>query len=156
MRGGTLPAMSATTTAIVLSMVAGVAGGVQASLSGALGRRIGVLEAAAFGALVAAVLLTSATIAAGRGVGGLSAALHQPPWLWLTGVMGAVVVGTITYAPARIGTFATIALLIAGQLAAGVVIDAVGLLGSDRIPLTISRVGGLALLAVGAGLVLRR
>jgi transporter family-2 protein len=148
--------MSATTIAIVLSLVAGVAGGVQASLSGTLGRRIGALEAAGFGALVAAALLTVATIAAGRGAGGLAAGIHQPPWLWLTGAMGAVVVATITYAPSRIGTFATIALLIAGQLAAGVVIDALGLLGSDRIPLTISRLGGLALLAAGAGLVLRR
>jgi transporter family-2 protein len=148
--------MSATTIAILLSLVAGVAGGVQASLSGTLGRRIGVLEAAAFGALVAALLLTMATIAAGRGVGGVTAGVHQPAWLWLTGVMGAVVVGTIAYAPSRIGTFATIALLIAGQLAAGVVIDALGLLGSDRIPLTMSRVCGLALLAAGAGLILRR
>jgi transporter family-2 protein len=148
--------MSATTIAIVLSLVAGVAGGVQASLSGTLARRIGVLETAAFGALVATLLLTTATLAAGRGVGGVSAGLHQPPWLWLTGVMGAVVVGTIAYAPSRIGTFATIALLIAGQLTAGVVIDALGLLGSDRIPLTVTRVGGLALLAAGAALVLRR
>jgi transporter family-2 protein len=148
--------MSATSVAIVVSLVAGVAGGMQASLSGTLGRRIGVLDAAAFGALVAALLLTAATVVAGRAVGGVAPGLQQPPWLWLTGVMGAVVVVAITYGPSRIGTFATIALLIAGQLAAGAAIDSLGLLGSGRIPMTLSRAGGLVLLAAGAALVLRR
>jgi len=49
-----------------------------------------------------------------------------------------------------------IGLLIAGQLAAGVVIDALGLFGIERIPIGWERVVGLALLASGSVLVLRR
>lgn len=147
--------MSATSTAIVLSLVAGVAGALQASLAGTLGKRIGVIEAAAFGGLLVAILVTALAIALGKG-GGIGDALKQPPWLWLTGVMGATVVLAITFAPPRIGTFATIALLIAGQLAAAAIVDAFGWLGSDRIPMTLTRASGLILLAAGAFLTLKR
>ena len=50
----------------------------------------------------------------------------------------------------------TIGLLIAGQLVMGVVIDALGLFGLQRIPLTPARLAALVLLAAGAVLVLRR
>ena len=64
--------------------------------------------------------------------------------------MGAIVVLSITFTAPRIGTFATIGLLIAGQLAMGVLIDAFGLFGLEKIPVTPARVIGLVLLAGGA------
>ena len=108
---------SGTAAATGFALAGGIAGGVQVAVAGAFGRRIGVLEATAF---------------------------------------GAVVVTSISYAPSRIGAFATIALLISGQLAAGVLIDSLGLFGSERIPVSAARLAGLALLAGGAALVLRR
>jgi transporter family-2 protein len=147
--------VSATTFAIVLSLAAGVAGAAQASVSGTLGRRIGVLEATAFAAMLGAAIVFAVAVVAGRGPG-IVDGFRQAPWLWLTGPFGALVVVTLTFAPPRLGTFATIALLIGGQLATGVLIDAFGLLGGDRIPLTGTRAVGLALLASGALLVLRR
>ena len=77
-------------------------------------------------------------------------------WLWLGGLFGAVIVLAIAYAPPRIGTFATVALLIAGQLAAGALIDAFGWFGSPRIPVTATRAAGLLLVAAGAALTLKR
>ena len=86
----------------------------------------------------------------------MAAGFREPPWLWLNGVMGAIVVLTITFTAPRIGTFATIGLLIAGQLAMGVLIDYLGLFGLDKIPLSAARIAGLVLLAGGAVLVLKR
>ena len=61
-RGGNgavmLAAVSASGVAIFLSLVAGVAGSVQVAVSGAFGKRIGVLEATAFGSLGAALILS--------------------------------------------------------------------------------------------------
>jgi transporter family-2 protein len=151
-----LAAVSASSVAVMLSLVAGVAGSIQVAVSGAFGRRIGVLEATAFGAIVAALIVVSITLAAGRGLGGISAGLREPQWLWLNGVMGAIVVTTITFTAPRIGTFATIGLLIAGQLFMGVVIDGFGLFGLERIPIGWERVAGLVFLAAGALLVLER
>ena len=150
-----LAPVSGSAFAIGFALVAGVAGSVQVAVSGALGRRIGVLDAAAFGGVVAAAILVAVALAARTG-SGMTSAVREPPWLWIGGAMGAIVVTAVTYSPPRIGAFATIALLIAGQLAMGVTIDAFGLLGSERIPVTWARIAGLALLAGGAALVLKR
>ena len=141
--------------AIVFSLAAGIAGAAQASISGALGRRVGTVGAAGFGVILAAVLVIALALVLGRG-GSVVAAIHEPLWLWLGGLFGAMILLAIAYAPPRIGTFATVALLIAGQLAAGALIDAFGWLGSPRIPVTITRVVGLLLVAAGAALTLRR
>lgn len=138
-----------------MSFAAGLAGAAQASVSGALGKRVGSVQAAAFGAIVAAVLLLVLAVVAGRG-GGISDVFRQPAWLWIPGVFGAGIVLTLAYAPSRIGTFATVALMIAGQLLAGAAIDAFGWLGTERIPVTASRVIGLVLLTAGAALTLKR
>lgn len=148
--------MSASGIAVFLSVVAGLAGSVQVAVSGAFGKRIGVLEATAFGAIGAALIVSAMVLVARQGFGGVAAGLREPPWLWLNGVMGAIVVTTITFTAPRIGTFATIGLLIAGQLAMGVVIDALGLFGLEQIPVGWERVVGLVLLAGGAVLVLQR
>lgn len=141
--------------AVVLSLIAGIGGGLQAAISGTFGRRIGVLEAAAFLAVIGAAALFAVAVAL-RGADGLVEGFRHPPWLWLGGAFGALVVFTLAFSPPRIGTFGTIALLISGQLLAGALIDSFGLLGIDRVPLTLPRVAGFALLALGAILVLRR
>lgn len=147
--------MTGTRLAIVFSLAAGIAGAAQASISGALGRRVGTIGAAGLGVVLAAILVVALAVALGRG-GSIGSALHQPLWLWLGGLFGAVIVLAIAYAPPRIGTFATVALLIAGQLAAGALIDAFGWLGSPRIPVTLARVAGLVLVTAGAALTLKR
>jgi transporter family-2 protein len=147
--------MTGTRLAIVFSLAAGIAGAAQASISGALGRRLGTIGSAGFGVIIAAVLVVALAVALGRG-GSIVAALQQPLWLWLGGLFGATIVLAIAYAPPRIGTFATVALLIAGQLAAGALIDAFGWLGSPRIPVTLARVAGLVLVTAGAALTLKR
>lgn len=147
--------MTGTRLAIVFSLAAGIAGAAQASISGALGRRVGTIGAAGLGVVLAAILVVALAVALGRG-GSIVSALQQPLWLWLGGLFGAVIVLAIAYAPPRIGTFATVALLIAGQLAAGALIDAYGWLGSPRIPVTLARVAGLVLVTVGAALTLKR
>jgi transporter family-2 protein len=148
--------VSASGIAVFLSVVAGLAGSVQVAVSGAFGRRIGVLEATAFGAIGAALIVSALVLITRQGFGGVAAGFREPPWLWLNGLMGAIVVTTITFTAPRIGTFATIGLLIAGQLAMGVVIDALGLFGLEQIPVGWERIVGLALLAGGAVLVLQR
>jgi bacterial/archaeal transporter family-2 protein len=146
--------VSATRIAITMSFVAGLAGAAQASVSGTLGKRVGSVQAAAFGAIVAAVLLIALAVFSGRGAG-IADVARQPAWLLISGVFGAGIVLTLAYAPSRIGTFAAVALMIAGQLLAGAAIDAFGWLGSERIPVTATRVVGLVLLTAGAALTLR-
>jgi bacterial/archaeal transporter family-2 protein len=145
-----------TAVAVVLTLVAGVVGAVQVAVMGRFGTRIGTLPALAFAATVTVGIALVALVAARRSLAGFGDALRAPPWMWLGGVAGTMIVFTITFAAPRIGTFATIGIFIAAQLAMGVVVDRLGLFGLDRIPLEWTRVAGVALLAAGAALALHR
>jgi transporter family-2 protein len=151
-----LARVSASAFTIGFCLLAGIAGALQVAINGALGGRIGVLEATAFNLILSSLLLVAVVFAVRQTAGGIVAGVREPAWLWLGGVMGAIIVTAITLGPPRIGTFATIALLIAGQLAMGVVIDALGLFGVARIPVSWERGLGVALLALGAYLVVKR
>jgi len=121
-----------------------------------LGERIGVLEALAFSTALTAGIAVVILLLARASLAGFERAVHQPWWMLLGGVMGLVIVFSITYAGPRIGVTATVGILIAGQLAMGAVIDRWGLFGSERIALHWPRLAGIALLAVGAALSLRK
>lgn len=133
-----------------------MAGSVQVAVMSRFGDRIGVLEALAFSALGTAVITGVVLVVVRQSADGYVAGVRQPPWLWIGALMGAIVVFTITFAGPRLGTAATIGLLIAGQLAMGALIDRFGLFGLDRIALHWPRVLGIVLLAIGAALSLRK
>ena len=148
--------VSGSAIATALAVAAGLAGSVQVALMSRLGERIGVLEALAFSATVTAGLALVILVFAHQSVSGFARAVHQPWWMLLGGVMGLLIVFTITYAGPRIGVAATVGILIAGQLVMGAAIDRWGLFGSQRIALHWPRLLGIALLAVGAALSLRK
>ena len=142
--------------AALLALAAGLAGSLQAAVMGRLGSRVGTLEALAFASLLQALLTGALVIAIRPGFGGYALSVRQPAWLWLGGVMGGIIVFTITFATPRIGNAATIWILVAGQLAMSVAIDSLGLFGFDRIPVSPTRLAGVVLLAAGAALSLHR
>jgi bacterial/archaeal transporter family-2 protein len=139
-----------------MTAVAGLAGSVQVAIMGRFGERVGVFEALAFSTLLTAVLSFAVLLTARQTVTGYADGFRAPLWLWAAGVMGLIVILSITFATPRIGAAATIGLLIAGQLAMGAVIDRFGLFGLDPIPIGWERALGILLLAVGAALSLRK
>ena len=148
--------MSGGALATTLAVAAGLAGSIQVALMSRLGERIGVLEALGFSATVTAVLAVLALLVVHRSLGAFEQAFRQPWWMLLGGVMGLLIVFTVTYAGPRIGIAATVGILIAGQLVMGAAIDGWGLFRSDRIPLHWPRLLGIVLLAAGAALSLRK
>lgn len=142
--------------AVAMTTVAGLAGSVQVAVMGRFGERIGVFEALAFATLLTAMLSGAVLLIARQSVDAYADGVRSPLWLWSAGVMGLIVILSITFATPRIGATATIGLLIAGQLAMGTVIDRFGLFGLERIPIDATRIVGIALLAVGAALSLKR
>jgi transporter family-2 protein len=142
--------------AVVLSLVAGVAGTVQIAVMGRFGDRLGIVPAFAFASAVAAVVGVIALLAVQRSLTAYVDAFHQPAWMWIGGLMGAFVVFTITLAGPRIGTTATVAVFLVGQFAAAAVVDRYGLFGLERIAVGWPRALGLVLLGVGAALTLKK
>jgi transporter family-2 protein len=146
---------SGTALAVAVTVTAGLAGGIQAAVMGELGERVGIVPALAFATFVSMVLAFALLIAWERSFAGIRAAVDQPVWLWLGGLMGLYIVLAITIAAPRIGVAATIGFVIAGNLVMAAAIDRWGLLGQDEIAITWHRLLGLALLAVGSALTLR-
>jgi transporter family-2 protein len=142
--------------AVVLASAAGLAGAVQAAVMGELGERVGIVPALAFAVFVSLVCALTALLVWERSFAGVRAALHQPAWLWLGGVMSVFIVFAITVGPPRIGVTATIAIVIAGNLVSAAVIDRFGLFGVERVGVAWPRIAGIALLALGAALTLKR
>jgi transporter family-2 protein len=142
--------------ATTLAVAAGLAGSVQVAVMSRLGERIGVGEALGFATLLTAVVAFAGLLIVRRSAEGYVRALHQPWWMLTGGLLGLLIVFTVTYAGPRIGVTATVGILIAGQLVMGAAIDRFGLFGSEKILLHWPRLAGIALLAAGAALSLRK
>jgi transporter family-2 protein len=79
--------------------------------------------------------------------------LSVPAWAYLGGLCGAFYVLISIIALPRLGAVAVIALALVGQQVAAVVIDTFGLFNAPRIPLSGTRLLGVALVAIGVVLV---
>ena len=71
------------------------------------------------------------------------------------GLAGALYVGSIVFTVRALGAGELTAVTIAGQLGLAIVIDHYGWLGVERSPITVAKVAGIALLALGTWLVVR-
>jgi transporter family-2 protein len=146
-----------TAAAASLALVAGLAGSIQVAVMGRFGERIGSFEALAANLIFSSILAVTVLLVLRQSLAGFGDALRSPWWYWVGGGgMGVIVVLSITVVTPRIGAAATIGLLIAGQLAMGVVIDTYGLFGVEKVALSWPRILGVLLLAAGALLALRR
>ena len=102
--------------------------------------------------LAALVLLAVASGA--RVVPGSVAAV--PAWAWFGGLLGATYVAATTVLGPRLGAASFLALTLAGQMFAALLVDHFGVIGFPQSPLTPTRLLGTALLVVGVLLIMRR
>src|SRR5919108_3997232 len=76
-----------------------------------------------------------------------------PWWVWIGGILGAFyVLGSIVTAP-KLGAATLVALILAGQAIASLLVDHYGWVGFEGHPITLVRVAGVVLLAGGVALV---
>lgn len=102
--------------------------------------------------LSALVLLAVASGA--RVVPGSVAAV--PAWAWLGGLLGATYVAATTVLGPKLGAASFLALTLAGQMLAALLVDHYGVIGFPQSPMTPTRLLGTALLVVGVLLIMRR
>jgi transporter family-2 protein len=145
-----------TALAVALASIAGLAGAVQVAVMSELGERVGVAAALAVSAVVTLLVAVAILLVARDGIANFRDAFNIPAWLWIGGALSILIVLAVTVGGARIGSAATIGIIIAGNLVMAAVIDRFGLFGVDQIALTWPRVLGIVLLAAGAALSLHK
>ena len=124
--------------------------GINAQLASWIGSPI---RAALVSFVVGTLALLALTLAAFRGWPGNDKITGAPWWVWLGGLLGAFyVAGSIIVAP-RIGAVTLLAVLLAGQGVASLLIDQYGWVGFAEHPISLGRLAGVALLAAGVALV---
>lgn len=123
-----------------LVVLAGMGLSVEAGLLGPLGEQIGHLWATLGIFAIGAILLTFGLI---FGRPRLALMFSKPRWMLSGGVLGPVYVVALTIATPRIGVGLTMVGILFGQVAASLVIDHWGLLGSAKRHVDRYRVGAL-------------
>ena len=141
--------------AVVLTAATGGLVALQAPINSGLGRAIGTWQAAFLSFAIGTVALALIAALAKGGLGHVAQARHVG-WVYLTGgLLGAAYITSVLVTVRSLGAGGVVAATVAGQLAVGVVVDALGVLGVERQPVTAAKLAGIALLATGTYLVVR-
>ena len=137
---------------LVFALLAGAMLPIQFGINAQLAEWLGGSVRAAFVSfLVGAAALLVAVLVAARGWP--TRAGDAPWWAWTGGLLGAFyVLGSIVTAP-KLGAATLVALILAGQASASLLVDHFGWVGFEEHPITLVRVLGVALLAGGVALV---
>jgi bacterial/archaeal transporter family-2 protein len=143
------------TTAVLVTAAAGGLIAMQAPINGRFGRAIGSVPAASVTFAIGLVALLALTAA--RGELGRLTETTGVPWHYLAGgLFGAIYVTTVLITVGTLGAGPVVAATIAGQLTVSLVLDQYGLLGVARDPITLEKLAGVVLLALGVLLIVRR
>lgn len=139
---------------VLLMACGGVAVAVQPSINARLAQKVGCIESSLISFAVGTLCLLLVALLAGRG--SLRGVADASWWELSGGLLGAFFVTMTIIAVPRMGTAAVMAIVIAGQLATGALLDQFGSFGLRQMSMTPLRGIGIALLCLGAALVVRR
>jgi bacterial/archaeal transporter family-2 protein len=133
---------------LILAALAGVCVAVQTSLTGAAQRSLGPAGLVAISGLMTGfcALVVSFFVARPEFTG------RAVVYALASGVLGAVIVGSIAVAAGQAGVARALSLVIAAQLITGLVLDALGVFGAGA-DFSIPRALGVALIIAGGALV---
>ena len=122
--------------------------GINAQLAAWMGSPIrAALVSFAVGTLALLVVALAAAREWSHGAG------EAPWWVWIGGALGAFyVLGSIVAAP-RLGAVTLVAVILAGQTLASLLVDHFGWVGFAEREITAGRIAGVALVAAGVALV---
>jgi transporter family-2 protein len=135
----------------LIGLIGGAAVGLQSPIAGAMGQRLGGIASSLIihvsGAIFSGVFLFL------RGGEKIKDWPTLPWYMLFAGVFGLILYQTINVTLPRLGSTMMVVLIIIGQLLVGVVIDHFGLLGVAARHIDLTRVLGIAVLALGAYLI---
>lgn len=142
-------------SAFAIALLSGVMMAFQGTINSALGRHSGLWETSFFVHIIgAAILLAGLFIKVG--FRNIENALKAPWYLFLGGPLGVLIIYGVAYSIPKIGAAPTTTWIIIGQVLSACMIDHFGLFGLKTVDFGIIRIAGIALLAIGGWLILKK
>lgn len=141
--------------AVVASIVGGMLTATQGPTNAMLARPLNSPVNAAFVSFFIGTVVLLGLVFALRIKPDLQAAAGLPWYAWMGGVYGVGFVCAAAFSAPRLGVATTITLMVGGQLLIGVILDHFGAFGIEPRPVSLGRIGGLALVVLGVLLVRR-
>jgi transporter family-2 protein len=138
----------------LLMFLAGMGIPVMASLNASLGQHLA-SPAAASAILFAGGLVLTALITLATGMPPAKAITSVPPWLFTGAIFVVFYILSITWAAPRVGIANAVFFVLLGQLVAAAGIEHFGLLGAAQSAITLRRVVGIVVMAIGVYLAKR-
>lgn len=139
---------------IVMSVMGGILFALQSPINARLGNAMGGPLTGAFLSFLTGTVVLSAVLLLQRKPILVSNITQTPWWMWIGGTLGAFMVFAAAYSVERLGSAAMLALIIAGQIIASLVIDHYGILVHNPVPVSPIRIAGAVLLLAGVVLIL--
>ncbi|HZF00191.1 MAG TPA: DMT family transporter [Planctomycetota bacterium] len=136
---------------IGMMVVSGALMAFQGPINAALRTHVGVFESSLISFLVGTAVLVAIVLI--KREGSLLAARNAAWWQLTGGLIGAVFVTTTLIAAPQIGVTGMIVAALCGQIAGGLLIDRFGWVQISAKPIDLTRLAGLALLAVSVVLI---
>lgn len=139
--------------AVLAAILCGVAVAVQATFTGTMQRQVGTIEST-FITYFSGGIVIGLIVLLLRG-GNLGAATAMPWYVFTAGLLGLVIIGTLSLSVGEMGLVEALVVITVSQFVVGAIINHFGLLGSPIDPIDLGKVIGFALLGLGTYLVLR-
>jgi transporter family-2 protein len=138
---------------VAAAVLCGVAVAVQAQFTGVMQRQMGTLESTFLTYFSGGIVIGLVMLLA-RG-GSLAAAPGLPWYVYSAGILGLVIIGTLSLSVGDLGLVPALVLITVSQFVVGALINHFGLLGAVVDPIDSGKLTGFALLGLGTYLVLR-
>jgi transporter family-2 protein len=144
--------MPPTTFYAATMLAAGIGIPLLAALNAALGQRLAAPVAATVILFLVALSAATITLFLTGSAPALAKAASAPKHLFLAGLLVAFYVLSITYVAPHFGVGNAVFFVLLGQLISAAAIDHFGLFGAQISPLSLTRAGGIGLMAAGVWL----
>lgn len=140
-------------TVLLIAVIGGVAVTLQGQFMGVMDQRLGTKESVFITYVIGGIVISFYLLA--NRFGNLKELRHIPWYAYTSGLLGLVIVGSISYAVPRLGVSRAFTVIVAAQFFVAVTIDHFGLFSAAVQPVTGARLLGLTLISAGVWLVVR-
>jgi transporter family-2 protein len=140
--------------ALIGASIVGIAVAIEPTINSGLGKLITPRLATLHSFMIGTLLMIIINLISGgfKAYGGI---FKAPPYLWIGGIIGTVVVYVGAKVTTILGVATTLTIMVSVQLLTSMVIDHYGLFGVEKVPMDLSRVAGIALMVIAVKLIVK-